>query len=155
MNPSRRTSRPANSQFSRYRLRIGRSKIHRWGMFALETIPRGRKVIEYMGQRLTWKKAARRARRNIRLGKPRENVYFARLNRHWMIDGKTGASGAQFINHSCDPNLSHRRIRGHLLYFSRRRIRPGEELSVDYCMRKYDPKTPCHCGSSKCRGALN
>ena len=43
----------------------------------------------------------------------------------------------------------------HILFFSRRGIRKGEELTLDY---KLDPKTfriPCRCGSPKCRGAIN
>src|SRR6202011_6087599 len=96
------------SQFSQYRLCIRRSRVHRFGVFALETIPRGRKVIEYAGERLTWSEAARRVRKRERQRAP-VNVYLARLNRHWIIDGSLGGSGAQFINHSCDGNLGVRR----------------------------------------------
>lgn len=146
---------PIPQQFSPFRLRIARSKIHRWGVFALDVIPRGKKVIQYQGDHLTLPQASRRFRRNLRLGKPRDNVYFARLNRRIVIDGFTGKSGAQFINHSCDPNLSVRRIRGRLLLFSRRRIQPGEELFSDYAFKRDLPKVPCHCGSPKCRGMMN
>ncbi|HKW89732.1 MAG TPA: SET domain-containing protein-lysine N-methyltransferase [Candidatus Acidoferrales bacterium] len=140
---------------SKFRLRIGRSKIHRWGVFALETIARGRQVIEYTGDRLTLKQAQRRFIRNYRRRRYRANVYFARFRRNVVIDGFAGQSGAQFINHCCDPNLSVRRIRGHLLLFSRRRIRPGQELFSDYAYKRDLPKIPCRCGSRKCRGFMN
>ncbi|HEV2491016.1 MAG TPA: SET domain-containing protein-lysine N-methyltransferase [Candidatus Acidoferrales bacterium] len=155
MERPRRFSVPISTPLSKYQLRVKRSKIHRWGMFALQSIPRGRKVIEYMGERLNLKQADQRFRRNIRRGKLRANEYFARLSRGCVIDGSQSESGAQFINHSCDPNLSIRRLRGHLLLFSRRRIRRGEELLSDYAYSKAAPKTPCRCGSPKCRGFMN
>jgi SET domain-containing protein len=34
---------------SKYQLRFGRSRIHSAGVFALEAIPRGKKVVEYTG----------------------------------------------------------------------------------------------------------
>jgi SET domain-containing protein len=142
------------SQFSQYRLRIRRSRVHRFGVFALETIPRGRKVIEYAGERLTWSEAARRVRERERQRAP-VNVYLARLNRRWIIDPSVGGSGAQFINHSCDGNLGVRRTRGHILLISRRRIRAREELSFDYRLRRESPRLECRCGSPKCRGTIN
>jgi uncharacterized protein len=151
----RKFSVPISSQFSKYGLRVRRSKIHRWGLFALEPIPRGRKVIEYTGERLNLKQADQRFRRNIRRGNLRANEYFARLSRGCVIDGSKSESGAQFVNHSCDPNVSIRRLSGHLLLFSRRRIRRGEELLSDYAYSKDVPRTPCRCGSPKCRGFMN
>lgn len=123
-------------------------------MFALEPIPRNRKVIEYLGKRLTWRETWRLLRKLWRLGE-RTNVYLFRLNRRWVINGAVGGNGSQFINHCCDANLSVRRIRGHLMFFSRRNIRAGEELTFDYRFRSYVPKTACHCGSPKCRGTIN
>ena len=31
--------------------------------------------------------------------------YLARLDSYWTVDGADGGSGAEFVNHSCDPNL--------------------------------------------------
>jgi SET domain-containing protein len=123
-------------------------------VFALEPIPRSRKVIEYTGERLTWQQTVRLLRKLWRLGRP-TNIYLFRVNRRWIINGAVGGNGSQFINHCCDPNLGLRRIRGHLVFFSRRRIRTGEELTFDYRFRKNVPKTPCRCGSPKCRGTIN
>jgi SET domain-containing protein len=140
-------------QFSRYRLRIGRSRMHGVGVFAAETIAAGRKVIEYAGERRTWAQDARRARERERQGEPK-NVYRAHIRRHWVIDGTAGGTGAEFINHSCDPNLGARAIRDRLLLFSLRRIRRGEELSWDYQLSGR-ARVKCRCGSRKCRGTLN
>jgi SET domain-containing protein len=137
-----------------YPLRIARSRIHRWGVFAVGSIPRGRKVIEYTGERISPTEACARVNRLLRPGRPKR-TYLFRLNRLWTIDGAIGGSGAERINHSCDPNLFYRRTRGHILLFSLRRIRPGEELSYDYRLVSNSLRVPCRCGSPNCRGFLN
>src|SRR5580704_18473517 len=111
---------------SKYRLLIRRSRIQGLGVFASETIPARRKVIEYTGMRFSGRQMERRIREILkRRGKlPR---YVFRLDRCWRIDGGIGGSGAERINHSCDPNLAAQRVQGHILFFSVRRIRRGEE----------------------------
>lgn len=135
-------------------LLIGRSWIDRDGVFAGETIPRNRRVIEYTGERITYRAANRRFRQILRSGR-RHRFYFFVLNRRWVIDGAVGGNGAELINHSCDPNLVRRRIRGHIFYYSRKRIRRGEELSIDYHYSKDSLRCKCRCGSPKCRGTIN
>jgi uncharacterized protein len=66
-----------------------------------------------------------------------------------------GGSGAEYINHSCEPNLAARIVKGHILYVSLRDIKPGEELTVDYMFDRKVDKIPCSCGSRKCRGTIN
>jgi hypothetical protein len=50
-------------RYAKYPLRVGRSRIHGFGVFAVETIPRGRKVIEYTGERLNPQQARTRQRK--------------------------------------------------------------------------------------------
>jgi SET domain-containing protein len=156
MKRHERTSRESYiaPRFSRYRLRIDRSPIHRKGVFAAESIPPGKKVIEYTGQLLTWAQAIKLERTLEKRGAPK-NDYLAQLNRNWIINGAVRGSGAELINHSCQPNLSPRRIGGHLFYFSRRRIRQGEELTADYAVGKDAPIRVCRCAAAKRRGTLN
>jgi SET domain-containing protein len=139
---------------SRFGLRVKRSDLDRWGVFALEGIPAGRRVIEYGGERLTYRQARTRF---AKTWKPRgtKRFYFAKLDDQWVIDGAVGGTGAELINHSCEPNLSIRPIRGHIFYFSRRAIRRGEELTVDYKFSKTSPRVTCRCGSRTCRGTIN
>ena len=66
-----------------------------------------------------------------------------------------GGSGAEYINHSCEPNCEARIVRKHILYFSLREIKKGEELTVDYHFDAKVEKVPCGCGSTKCRGTIN
>jgi SET domain-containing protein len=143
-----------NPLFSQYRLRIRRSPIHRFGVFAAERIPRGRKVIEYIGRRISKLALLQRGRRMSRAAR-RKVVYLARVNRYWLLDGAIGGSGAEFINHSCEPNLRPRRTLRHILLFSRRTIRTGEELTWDYRYSKKSDLVACRCGSPKCRGTIN
>lgn len=137
-----------------FRLRIGRSRIDRFGVFAAESIPTNRKVIEYTGERVSKRLANKRWQKTC-AGHKRLRAYTFTLNRYWVIDGARGGSGAEIINHCCDPNLKARKIRDHIVYWSCRNIHRGEELTVDYRYRWRKTLTPCHCGSPKCRGTIN
>lgn len=134
-------------KFARFRLRVARSRIHRWGVYAEEPIPARRKVIEYTGERISRAETKRRGRG------PR--TYLFTLDDYWTIDGAVGGSGAEIINHSCNPNLYSCIVRGHILYMSRRPIRAGEELTVDYRFSPKVEKVPCRCGAPECRGTIN
>ena len=135
-------------RFACYRLRVARSGIQGFGVYACAPIPRRRKVIEYTGERINHREAIRRL-------KGKHSRYLFYLDKRWVLDGRICGNGAQFINHSCDPNLYSCRRSGHLLLVSRRRIRPGEELSFDYHFSPDAIREPCHCGSPKCRGTIN
>ena len=129
-------------------MRLARSKIHRWGVFATERIPARRKVIEYTGEKISRRETKRRA-------DSRQFTYLFTLDPYWTIDGAVGGSGAEYINHSCDPNLTSRIVKGHILYVSLRDIRPGEELTIDYRFDKKVERVVCKCGTAKCRGTIN
>lgn len=136
-----------NSKFAAYKLRVAPSKIHRWGVYADEFIPARRKVIEYTGERISRRETKKRAERELN--------YLFTLDKYWTIDGSVNGSGAQFINHCCEPNLAARIVRGHILYMTLRDVRRGEELTVDYHFDADVEKVPCACGSLKCRGTIN
>jgi SET domain-containing protein len=139
-----------SAELACFRLRITRSRIERYGVFAEEAIPRGKRVIQYTGERISERESMRRLIRRFRAGKV-ERTYVVRLDRRWLIDGSVGGSGAEFINHSCDPNLTMRRLRGQIFLHSFKRIKAGEELTIDYGFRC---SCPCRCGSAKCRGTM-
>jgi SET domain-containing protein len=116
-------------------------------VYAAEPIPKRRKVIEYTGERISRRETRRRG-----LG---DRTYLFTLDRYWTIDGAVGGSGAEFINHSCQPNLQARIFKGHILYVSLRDIEPGEELTVDYNFSSKIDAVPCRCGAASCRGIIN
>lgn len=137
-----------DDRYACFDLKLAPSRIHRWGVYAKEFIPNRRKVIEYMGERISRRETKRRSESS-------DLIYLFTLDKYWAIDGSSGGSGAQFINHSCEPNLVARIVKGHILYVSLRDIQPGEELTLDYHFDKKVERVPCHCGSLKCRGTIN
>lgn len=116
-------------------------------MFAGEHIPANKKVMEYTGERISRKETKIRAERPLN--------YIFTLNKYWALDGSVGGSGAEFINHCCEPNIRTWIYKEHILYMSKRVILPGEELTVDYHFDKDVDKVPCACGAAKCRGTIN
>ncbi len=141
-------------RLSAFPLLIRRSRIDRFGVFARQSIPPRRKVIEYAGEKVTIAEARRRFARILRQ-RGTKRFYFFRLNSRWSVDGAVGGSGAELINHSCSPNLFVRRSSGRIFYYARRRIRKGEELTLDYRFPTKTIRVPCHCGSPHCRGTIN
>lgn len=133
-------------RYACFKIVIRRSRIHRYGVYAEESIPANRKVIEYTGERVNRREAKRRGDGKF--------TYLFAVDNYWTLDGAVGGSGAEIINHSCEPNLVSRVMKGHILYMSLRPIQVGEELTVDYHLDWNPPVTPCQCGTQRCRGTL-
>ncbi|HZO52431.1 MAG TPA: SET domain-containing protein-lysine N-methyltransferase [Bryobacteraceae bacterium] len=149
--PARVSSEPIpeiDERHACFPLKVVRSPIHRWGVVALADIPANRKVIEYTGERISRKETKRRADST-------ELHYLFTLDDYWTIDGTVGGSGAEYINHSCDPNIRAVVMRGHILYYSLRAIKKGEELLIDYHFDANVEKVECKCGAIVCRGTIN
>lgn len=138
-----------DERYACFTLEVRPSKIHRWGIYAGEDIPPRRKVIEYTGERISRRETKRRAEERPGL------IYLFTLDNYWTLDGSVGGSGAEYINHCCDPNIVTVIRKGHILYMSRRSIKKGEELTVDYHFAKDVERIPCKCGAHACRGTIN
>ena len=136
-----------NPFVTHYRVETRESAIHHLGVFARQAIPAWRKVIEYTGERISKAESGRR-------WDPKRSYLFE-LTTRTHLDGAIGGSGAEYINHSCDPNIKTRIVRGHILYYSQRAIRAGEELTVDYRYDHDSDRMTCYCGSPACRGTMN
>lgn len=126
---------------------IRESRIHRLGVYAGERIPARRKVIEYTGEKISRRETKRRGDGPL--------TYLFTLNDYWTIDGAVGGSGAEIINHSCNPNLYAWIFKNHILYMSRRVIERGEELTIDYRFSEDVDRVICRCGAKTCRGTIN
>jgi SET domain-containing protein len=129
-------------------LTIADSKIHGRGCFATRFFPKGRKIAEYAGERISAREAARRAarRRVHRVCYISERLY---------LDGARGGNGTHYINHSCEPNSYFRITRGHLLFLALRDIHPGEEITADYVSTYHSDRKRCTCKAPTCRGTIN
>jgi SET domain-containing protein len=135
-----------DERYASYKLEIRQSKIHRFGVYALENIPANRKVMEYTGERCNRMETKKRGEGDY--------TYLYTLDSYWTLDGAVGGSGAEIVNHSCEPNLVGRILKGHIIYMSLRPIKKGEELTIDYNFDKNTGSNKCECGTKTCRGTL-
>jgi len=133
-------------RFTPFKLAIRESSIHLRGVYALERIPANRKVIEYGGERIDRREADRRSLKGC--------AYLFEVDEDCVVDGSVNGSGAEIINHSCEPNLVSRVMKGHIIYMSLREIQPGEELATSYNFSSEDERYPCRCGTRACRGTV-
>ena len=111
------------------------------GLFALEPIPKGKRIIEYTGPLIS----------NEIVDKS-SGKYFFGINSKWSIDGSPRSNIARYINHSCRPNaeafVSQRR---RVWIWSRKKIKPGEEIAYDYGKEYFEGIIePMGCKCEKC-----
>jgi len=137
---------------------IRRSRIQGLGAFATQTIPKGTRLIEYAGERLTPKEADARYPDDER---GRHHTYLFAIADDVVVDAAVNGNDARFINHSCDPNCDAVIDDGRIWIETIRDVEPGEELAYDYAYileERHSPaakrRFPCNCGSPKCRGTI-
>ncbi|KAJ1555146.1 holocytochrome c synthase [Nowakowskiella sp. JEL0078] len=82
------------------RIRFAKSRIHDWGLFAMEKIDAGDMVIEYIGEIIRQKVADHREKIYERMGIG--SSYLFRLNEDAVIDATKRGNLARFINHCCE-----------------------------------------------------
>ncbi|MFT7538221.1 MAG: SET domain-containing protein [Lysobacterales bacterium] len=137
---------------------VRKSPIHGIGIYAKKLIPKGAKIIQYVGEQITKKESDRRA--DIPLGENKENpelgaVYIFTLNSRYDIDGHVKYNTARYINHSCRPNCESDILKGEIWIISLSDIPKGTELSYNY---GYDldsyKEHPCRCGHYNCVGYI-
>lgn len=140
------------------RIQVRKSGVHGKGVFALQDIPKGQRILEYVGEIITWQEAQDRHPHDPT--DPNHTFYF-HIDASRVIDAKVGGNATRWINHSCDGNCEADEENGRIYIQSRRAIRAGEELSYDYGLvldERYTPQLkaqyPCWCGAASCRGTL-
>lgn len=138
---------------------IRRSGVHGKGAFAIKTIRKGTRLIEYVGESIT--PAASDRRYDDAKVKKDHHTFLFSVDSRKVIDATFGGNESRFINHSCDPNCE-AIIEDRRVYIeAMRTIRPGEELAYDYNYER-TPKTTkadeklyaCRCGAPDCRGTI-
>lgn len=111
------------------RIVVRRSGVHGKGVFAAVPIKAGERVVEYKGERISWKEALRRHPHDP--DDPNHTFYFA-LEEGGVIDGKINGNSARWINHSCAPNCEAEEVGGRVYIHALRDIDEQEELFYDY-----------------------
>ena len=126
-----------------------------WGLKALEDVPEGGLVQEYIGEVLTTEAFKDRAA-SYGLNKP---VYFFNINSEMVIDASAMGSMARFINHSCDPNCRTEKwsvgAETRIAIVAKRDIKVGEEVTYNYEFESFGVhEHKCMCGAANCSGFL-
>lgn len=160
-SPSRRRTpaAPKGRYASPRHFEIRNSPIQGRGAFALVDIPKGTRLIEYTGEKISHDEADERYDDEKM---KRHHTFLFTLNDNWIIDAANGGNEAMYINHSCDPNCEAVIVGERRIYIeSRKRIPAGTELVYDYQYERRDDHTAedeafykCLCGSAKCRGSI-
>ncbi len=138
------------------RIAVRRSGVHGKGVFAVAPIKAGERVVEYKGERISWKEALRRHPHDP--SEPNHTFYFA-LDEGGVIDGKIDGNSARWINHSCAPNCEAEEVKGRVYIHALRDIGPEEELFYDYGLviaptrtKNRTRESAGHGGGAACRG---
>ena len=134
------------------------SSVHGLGAFARRGLPPGHTIGTYEGRRY---RPGDGPAQPEQPGQP-DLTYVFGLSDGTMIDGGDGGNATRHINHSCEPNCQASEVldedgRLHIEIRSRRRIRAGEELFIDYRLDVGDADPAdyrCRCGSPRCRGTM-
>lgn len=137
---------------------LRRSAIQGFGGFATRDIPKGTRIIEYVGEKIS---NAESDRRYDNEKMRRHHTFLFTLNSRTIVDAAVNGNAARFINHSCDPNCEALIERGHIYIYAKRNIVAGEELLYDYSYEWDSDYTKedlefyqCRCGAPNCRGTI-
>lgn len=137
---------------------IRNSPVHGLGAFALRRIPKGTRIVEYLGERVTHAEADRRyASKDA----DDAHTFLFIVDTQTVIDAGVDGNEARFINHSCRPNCESVIERRRVFIEAIRTIEPGEEMTYDYQIQREDDDPPgidevfaCRCGAPRCRGSM-
>ena len=139
-------------------IEVRNSAVHGRGVFALAHIPKGTRILEYLGDRVSHEAA------DARYDDHDENdnhTFLFIVDRHTVIDAGVRGNDARFINHQCAGNcesvIQYRRV----FIDAARDIAAGDELGYDYEIGRDKDDPPnvdeiyaCRCGSPQCRGTM-
>jgi uncharacterized protein len=134
-------------------IEVRESNVHGRGVYAMQFIAKGRRIIEYTGERVPWEAAPD--------DKNDPHTFNFGLENGDVINAEVGGNDARWINHSCNPNCEAVEEDDRIFIYAMRNIQAGEELLYDYRMQIDEPitdaakkKFACHCGAFNCRGTM-
>lgn len=110
------------------------------GLFATKPIRKGKRIIEYTGPRISNEEVENR-----------NGKYFFGVNKKWSVDGSPRSNIARYINHSCKPNAEAIISGTRIWIWSRKKIKPGDEITYDYGKEYFEGLIePMGCKCEKC-----
>uniref|UniRef100_A0A665WHR2 Euchromatic histone-lysine N-methyltransferase 1a n=1 Tax=Echeneis naucrates TaxID=173247 RepID=A0A665WHR2_ECHNA len=140
----------------RARLQLFKTQKMGWGVRAMQDIPQGTFICEYVGEIITDAEADKRENDSFlfTLDNKVKDVH--------CIDARLFGNIGRFINHLCEPNLlavrvftMHQDLRfPRIAFFSSGSIKTGDQIGFDYGDNYWRVKSKyfnCQCGSLKCR----
>jgi SET domain-containing protein len=138
------TGRPAYQKFA---VELRPSLIDGLGVFALETVPRWKKIGEVRGESISVDEARRRAALL-------ERIMIVEISEKKAVDLATSADPMRYTNHSCQPNGQLSIQAGRIEFYALREIAVGEEITVNYGESHHEGRLACRCGAVGCVGRL-
>ena len=133
--------------YQKYAVRVARSRIDGYGVFAEEPVPRHRKIGEIRGESITIAEARRRA-------EGLQRIMIVEVSTRRAIDASRSTDPMRFTNHSCKPNARLTIRDGRIEFYALREIAVGEELTVNYGETHHEGRLECRCGAPGCVGRL-
>ncbi|XP_072289075.1 histone-lysine N-methyltransferase EHMT1a isoform X2 [Eucyclogobius newberryi] len=140
----------------RVRLQVYKTQKMGWGVRAMQDIPQGTFICEYVGEIITDTEADKREDDSFlfTLGN--------KVGEAHCIDSRLYGNIGRFLNHLCEPNLlavkvftMHQDLRfPRIAFFTSRPVRAGDQIGFDYGDHYWKIKSKyfsCQCGWSKCR----
>jgi len=147
-----------SSKTLRRKIEVRDSGVHGRGVYAIAPIEAGSRIVEYKGERISWKEAVDRHPHDP--AQPNHTFYF-HLDTGQVIDALYGGNKARWINHACEPNCEAEEIEGRVFIKALRDLDAGEELFYDYGLvlderhtAKVKKQFACWCGAATCRGTM-
>ena len=139
-------------------IEVRNSPVHGRGVFAVQPIKKGTRILEYLGDRVSHEAADKRYEDH---DESDNHTFLFIVDKRTVIDAGVDGNDARFINHACDPNCESVIADRRVFIEAARDIEPGQELGYDYEIgrEKDDPPNvdeiyACRCGSPQCRGTM-
>ncbi|CAO1628740.1 unnamed protein product [Parajaminaea phylloscopi] len=140
-------------------LKFAKSPIHDWGLYAMELIPAGDMVIEYVGEVIRQQVADHRERQYEKQGN--FSTYLFRVDDDLVVDATHKGNIARLMNHCCVPNCNAKILtlngQKRIVLYAKTTILPGQELTYDYKFQatgNEEDAIACLCGAEGCRRFL-
>jgi hypothetical protein len=149
---------PAGDLTTSELIEVRRSDVHGLGVFAAKHIPKGTRIIEYVGERVSHDEADRRYEEKDAND---SHTFLFIVDSKTVIDAGADGNDARFFNHSCDPNCESTVEKRRVYIEALRDIDAGAELTYDYQIQREDDDPDnidevfaCRCGFPQCRGTM-